>query len=44
MKFQRIEFSLRAFFIGAYLTPDGEKLWVTIVPFLPMYFKRENRR
>lgn len=40
MKFQRIEFSWRAAFVGLYLTPDGDKLWVTIIPFLPLYFKK----
>jgi len=40
MKFVRIEFSWRAAFIGVYLSPEQDKLWVTIVPFLPLYFKR----
>ena len=40
MKFQRVEFSWRAAFVGVYLTPDGDKLWVSIIPFLPLYFKR----
>lgn len=40
MKFQRIEFSWRAAFIGLYMTPERDKVWVTIVPFLPLYFKR----
>ena len=40
MKFVRIEFSWRAAFIGVYLTPEQDMLWVTIVPFLPLYFKR----
>ena len=43
MKFVRIEFSWRAAFIGVYLTPEQDKLWVTIVPFLPLYFKRRSR-
>jgi hypothetical protein len=40
MSFQRIEFSLRAAFIGLYMTPERDKVWVTIVPFFPFYFKR----
>jgi hypothetical protein len=40
MKFQRIEFSWRAAYIGLYLTPERDKLWVTIVPFFPLYFKK----
>jgi len=41
MKFQRIEFSWRAAFVGLYLTPERDKLWVTIIPFLAFYFKRQ---
>jgi hypothetical protein len=41
MKFQRIEFSLRAAFIGFYMTPERDKVWVTVLPFFPLYFKRE---
>ena len=41
MRFKCIEFSWRAAFIGLYLTPERDKLWVTIVPFFPLYFKRE---
>lgn len=41
MKFQRIEFSWRAAFLGLYLTPDGDKLWVTLIPFFPLYFKKQ---
>jgi hypothetical protein len=33
MKFQRIEFSWRAAFIGLYMTPERDKVWVTILPF-----------
>jgi hypothetical protein len=40
MRFERIEFSWRAAFIGFYLTPERDKLWVTILPFCPLYFKR----
>jgi hypothetical protein len=40
MRFRCIEFSWRAAFIGAYLTPGRDKLWVTIVPFFPLYFKK----
>ena len=40
MKFQRIEFSWRAAFIGLSMTPERDKLWVTILPFFPLYFKR----
>jgi hypothetical protein len=40
MRFQRIEFSWRAAFVGLYLTPERDKLWITIVPFLPLYFKK----
>lgn len=40
MKFKCIEFSWRAAFIGFYMTPEKDKLWVTIVPFIPLYFKR----
>ena len=40
MKFVCIEFSWRAAFIGVYLTPEQDMLWVTIVPFLPLYFKK----
>jgi hypothetical protein len=40
MKFQRIEFSWRAAFIGLYMTPEGDKVWLTILPFFPLYFKR----
>jgi hypothetical protein len=40
MRFQRIEFSWRAAFIGLYMTPERDKLWVTILPFFPLYFKR----
>lgn len=40
MRFQRIEFSWRAAFVGAYLTPERDKLWVTIIPFLALYFKK----
>lgn len=40
VKFQRIEFSWRAAFIGLYMTPERDKVWVTILPFFPLYFKR----
>lgn len=40
MKFQRIEFSKRAMFIGAYLTPEKDKLWICLLPFVALYFKR----
>ena len=40
MKFQRIEFSWRAAFIGFYMTPERDKVWITLVPFLALYFKR----
>ena len=40
MKFQRVEFSLRAGFVGYYLAPEKDKLWITIVPWFPLYFKR----
>jgi len=40
MKFQRIEFSWRAAFIGFYMTPERDKVWVTVLPFFPLYFKR----
>lgn len=40
MKFKCIEFSRRAAFIGVYLTPERDRLWVTIIPFFPLYFKR----
>ncbi len=42
MKYQRIEFSWRAAFIGVYITPEKDKLWITILPFFPIYFKRER--
>jgi len=41
MRFKCIEFSWRAAFIGLYLTPERDKLWVTIVPFFPLYFNRK---
>ena len=40
MTFQRIEFSWRAAFIGLYMTPERDKLWLTILLFFPLYFKR----
>lgn len=40
MKFKCIEFSWRATFIGVYLTPERDRLWVSIIPFFPLYFKR----
>lgn len=40
MKFVCIEFSLRAAFVGIYMTPERDRLWVAIVPFFPLYFKR----
>ena len=40
LRFERIEFSWRAAFIGLYMTPDRDKIWVTILPFFAMYFKR----
>ena len=40
MRFKCIEFSWRAAFIGFYLTPERDKLWVTLVPFFPLYFKK----
>ena len=40
MKFKCIEFSWGAAFIGIYLTPERDPLWVTIIPFFPLYFKR----
>lgn len=30
MKFKCIEFSWRAAFIGLYLTPERDRLWVTV--------------
>ena len=33
MKFRCIEFSWRAAFIGFYMTPERDKVWITIVPF-----------
>ena len=40
MRFERIEFSWRAAFIGVYITPERDMVWVTILPFFPLYFKR----
>lgn len=40
MKFQRIEFSWRAAFIALYITPEQDKMWVTILPFCPLYFRK----
>ncbi|MFD0912480.1 hypothetical protein [Methylophilus luteus] len=40
MKFKCIEFSWRAAFIGFYLTPERDRLWVAIIPFFPLYFKK----
>lgn len=40
MKFQRIEFSWRAAFIGVYVTPERDKLWIALLPFAPLYFKK----
>ena len=40
MRFERIELSWRAAFIGLYLTPERDKVWVTILPFFPLCFKR----
>ena len=40
MQFQRSEFSWRAAFIGLSMTPERDKVWVTILRFFPMYFKR----
>ena len=40
MRFKCIEFSWRAAFIGLYMTPERDKLWITIVPFFPLYFKK----
>ena len=42
MRFQRVEFSWRAAFIGLYMTPERDKVWVTILPFFPLYFKRSQ--
>jgi len=42
MTFQRIEFSWRAAFIGFYMTPEKDKLWVAIIPFFPLYFKKKQ--
>ena len=44
MKYQRIESSWRDAFIGVYITPEKDKLWITILPFFPIYFKRERCR
>ena len=44
MRFQCIEFSWRAAFIGLYMTPERDKVWVTILPFFPLYFKRSEPR
>lgn len=35
----RPELSWRAAFIGAYVTPELDKLWITVIPFLPIYVK-----
>ena len=43
MKFQRIEFSWRAAFVGIYVTLERDKLWITLIPFVPLYFKRIER-
>jgi hypothetical protein len=43
MKFQRIEFSWRAAFIGFYMTPERDKVWITVLPFFPLYFKRGGK-
>jgi hypothetical protein len=40
MRFQRVEFSLRAAFVGFYITPERDKMWVAILPFFPLYFKK----
>jgi len=44
MRFERIEFSWRAAFIGLYMTPERDKVWITILPFFPLYFKRGEPR
>ena len=33
MTFQRIEFSWRAAFIGLYMTPERDKVWVTAIMY-----------
>ena len=40
MKFQQIEFSWRAAFIGFYMTPERDKVRITLLPFVPLYFKK----
>lgn len=40
MIFQRIEFSWRATFIELSMTPEQDKVWMTILPFFPLSFKR----
>ncbi len=35
----RFEFSWRAMFIGAYLTPERDRLWICFIPFVPLYIR-----
>jgi hypothetical protein len=39
VRFVNIEFSLRAAFIGVYISPCKTKIWMCLVPFFPLYFK-----
>ena len=35
----RFEFSWRAAFVGCYLTPERDRLWVCLIPFVPLYIR-----
>jgi hypothetical protein len=40
----RFEFSWRAAFVGAYLTPEHDRLWVCLIPFVPLYIRLRPRK
>jgi len=40
MKFQRVEFSWHAAFIGFYMNLEQDKVWITLLPFFPLYLKK----
>jgi hypothetical protein len=39
MQRPRFEFSWRAAFIGCYITPERDRLWVCVIPFVPLYIR-----
>lgn len=38
----KVEVSLRASFIGIYITPDKKKIWICIIPYIPIYIKLKS--